>query len=128
MKDELAITEGLPESSNKLATKNATEHVDGRKKRSRDLTQWGGFGTGAEQQIVEDFLILQGQWRELRRKCEDHMDVARSSVRGPRSDTSGNGDCGSCCRRWWHNARSGCIHRDNRRVRRCDSAQWPAPL
>ena len=35
------------------------------------------FGTGAEQQIVEDFLILQGQWRELRRKCEDHMDVAR---------------------------------------------------
>jgi hypothetical protein len=33
--------------------------------------------TGAEQQIVDDFLILQGQWRELRRKCEDHMDVAR---------------------------------------------------
>src|SRR6202035_3464295 len=35
------------------------------------------FRTGAEQQIVDDFLILQGQWRELRRKCEDHMDVAR---------------------------------------------------
>ena len=35
------------------------------------------FRTGAEQQIVDDFLILQGQWRELRRKREDHMDVAR---------------------------------------------------
>ena len=35
------------------------------------------FRTGAEQQIVDDFLILQDQWRELRRKREDHMDVAR---------------------------------------------------
>src|SRR5258708_8978653 len=35
------------------------------------------FCTGAEQQIVADFLILQDQWRELRRKREDHMDVAR---------------------------------------------------
>ena len=35
------------------------------------------FRTGAEQQIVDDFLVLQGQWRQLRRKCEDHMDVAR---------------------------------------------------
>jgi hypothetical protein len=31
MKGELVITEGLPESSNKLATENATEHVDGKK-------------------------------------------------------------------------------------------------
>jgi hypothetical protein len=31
MKDELAITEGLFESSNKLAAENATEHVDGKK-------------------------------------------------------------------------------------------------
>jgi hypothetical protein len=35
------------------------------------------FCTGAEQQIVDDFLVLQSQCRELRRKCEDHMDVAR---------------------------------------------------
>src|SRR5437879_4491906 len=35
------------------------------------------FRTGTEQQIVDDFLVLQGQWRELRRKREDHMDVAR---------------------------------------------------
>src|ERR1700726_3708762 len=35
------------------------------------------FRTGAEQQIVDDFLVLQSQCRELRRKCEDHMDVAR---------------------------------------------------
>src|SRR5713226_6780177 len=35
------------------------------------------FRTGAEQQIVDDFLVLQSQWSELRRKCEDHMDVVR---------------------------------------------------
>src|SRR5712692_10709413 len=35
------------------------------------------FRTGAEQQTVDDFLVLQSQCRELRRKCEDHMDVAR---------------------------------------------------
>src|ERR1700730_919284 len=35
------------------------------------------FCTGAEQQIVDDFLVLQSQWSKLRRKCEDHMDVAR---------------------------------------------------
>jgi hypothetical protein len=31
MKDELVISEGLPESSHKLATKNATKHADGKK-------------------------------------------------------------------------------------------------
>jgi hypothetical protein len=31
MKDELVITKGLLESSNKLAAENATEHVDGKK-------------------------------------------------------------------------------------------------
>jgi hypothetical protein len=35
------------------------------------------FRTGAEQQTVDDFLVLQSQCCELRRKCEDHMDVAR---------------------------------------------------
>src|ERR1700687_2264200 len=35
------------------------------------------FRTGTEQQIVDDFLVLQSQCCELRRKCEDHMDVAR---------------------------------------------------
>ena len=35
------------------------------------------FGTGAEQQIVEDLFVLQGQWRQLTREREDHMDVAR---------------------------------------------------
>src|SRR5258708_28775094 len=34
------------------------------------------FRTGTEQQIVDDFLVLQSQWSKLRRKCEDHMDVA----------------------------------------------------
>src|SRR6202051_1306391 len=36
-----------------------------------------GFRTGAEQQTVDDFLVLRSQWSELRRKREDHMDVAR---------------------------------------------------
>ena len=35
------------------------------------------FGTGAKQQIIDDFFVLQSQWSKLRRKCEDHMDVAR---------------------------------------------------
>src|SRR5713101_7121782 len=35
------------------------------------------FCTSAKQQIVDDFLVLQSQWSKLRRKCEDHMDVAR---------------------------------------------------
>src|SRR5712691_8675993 len=35
------------------------------------------FCTGAKQQIVNDFLVLQSQWSELRRKREDHMDIAR---------------------------------------------------
>src|SRR6202140_1276695 len=34
------------------------------------------FGTGAKQQIIDNFLVLQSQWSKLRRKCEDHMDVA----------------------------------------------------
>src|ERR1700674_619376 len=42
-----------------------------------------GFRTGAEQQTVDDFLILQGQWCELRRKGEDHMDVARREKFSP---------------------------------------------
>jgi len=35
------------------------------------------FCTGAEQQIVDDFLVLQNQCCKLRRKCEDHVDVVR---------------------------------------------------
>src|SRR4030095_7741820 len=34
------------------------------------------FRAGAEQQAVDDFLVLQSQCCKLRRKCEDHMDVA----------------------------------------------------
>ena len=36
-----------------------------------------GFRTGAEQEIVDDLLILQGQWCQLARQGEDNMDVAR---------------------------------------------------
>src|SRR6266566_5177603 len=46
------------------------------------------FRTGAEQQIVDDFLVLQSQWSELRRKCEDHMECAginRSGVEDERA-------------------------------------------
>ena len=35
------------------------------------------FRTGAKQEIVDDLLILQGQWRQLARQGEDHMHVAR---------------------------------------------------
>src|ERR1700676_652733 len=35
------------------------------------------FCTGAKQQIIDDFLVLQSQGNKLRRKCEEHMDVVR---------------------------------------------------
>src|SRR5271169_5336421 len=45
-----------------------------------------GFGTGAEQKIVEDLLVLQHQWRQAAGECEDHVQVAGrekfSSTRG----------------------------------------------
>jgi hypothetical protein len=46
-----------------------------------------GFGTGAEQEIVEDLLILQRQWRQAAGECEDHVQVA-----GRQKFTSTRGD------------------------------------
>src|SRR5271155_1398985 len=46
-----------------------------------------GFGTGAEQKIVEDLLVLQNQWRQAARECEDHVQVA-----GRQKFTSTRGD------------------------------------
>jgi len=44
------------------------------------------FGTGAEQEIVEDLLVLQNQWPQTVGQCEDDMHVAGreqfSSTRG----------------------------------------------
>jgi len=34
-----------------------------------------GLGTGAEQQVIEDLLVLQGQRGEATRKGEDDMDI-----------------------------------------------------
>src|SRR5215469_14285734 len=34
-----------------------------------------GFGTGAEQEIVEELLVLQHQWGQAVWECEDHVDV-----------------------------------------------------
>src|SRR2546430_16152376 len=39
--------------------------------------------TGAKQEIVEDLLVLQGQWRQLPRKREDHMHIARGEKFSP---------------------------------------------
>ncbi len=41
--------------------------------------------TGAKQEIVEDLLVLQGQWRQLPRKREDHMHIARREKFSPAS-------------------------------------------
>src|SRR5258708_11462074 len=35
-----------------------------------------GFRTGAEQESVEDLLVLQDQWRQAAGECEDHVQVA----------------------------------------------------
>src|SRR5882724_6326580 len=53
-----------------------------------------GFGTGAEQEVVEDLLVLQNQWRQAAGECEDHVQIAgreqfsstRSDPAFPRSD------------------------------------------
>jgi len=46
-----------------------------------------GFGTGAEQEIVEDLLVLQNQWRQAAGECEDHVQVAgREQFSSTRSD------------------------------------------
>jgi hypothetical protein len=34
-----------------------------------------GFRTGAEQEVIEDLLVLQRQWGELVRQSEDNMDI-----------------------------------------------------
>jgi hypothetical protein len=36
-----------------------------------------GFGAGLQQEMIQDFLVLQGERRQLMRKGEDNMDVAR---------------------------------------------------
>ncbi len=42
---------------------------------ARDFQE--AFRTGAKQEIVDDFLVLQNQRGQMTRKCEDHMDVTR---------------------------------------------------
>jgi hypothetical protein len=34
-----------------------------------------GLGTGAEQEVIENLLVLQRQWGELVRESEDNMDI-----------------------------------------------------
>ena len=34
-----------------------------------------GFRTGAEQEVIENLLVLQRQWGELGRESEDNMDI-----------------------------------------------------
>jgi hypothetical protein len=41
------------------------------------------FRTGAKQEIVDELLVLHGQWRQLTRKREDNMHVARREKFSP---------------------------------------------
>ena len=119
---ELALGEGQPESLDKLAAENTTQHLSRKEEaiagvdpalviegeaacrnHAMDMgmmfqpliptmehaeeADFGaemagiaghfeqGFGTGAEQQTVDELLVLQGQRGEPARKGEDHMDV-----------------------------------------------------
>src|SRR5260370_32251605 len=67
------------------------------------------FCTGSEQEIVDDFLILQDQRSQMTRKREDHMHVLRrqkfpATLLEPTfatpSHTSGSADFYTRCRRW----------------------------
>ena len=95
------------------------------------------FRTGAKQEIVKDLIVLQDQRGQMTRKRERQHgrnalgeapgDALRASDRELLSDTSGSADfCMSCGR--WRDVRSGCIHRDVRRARRYDTAQYPGAL
>jgi hypothetical protein len=64
-----------------------------------------GLRTGVEQEVIEDLLVLQRQLGKLMRQGEDHVDIGNCQefilasgdpLLEPRSDTWGNGDCGSC--------------------------------
>src|SRR5208282_1500298 len=97
-----------------------------------------GFGTGLQQEMVEDLLVLQSQRRQFMRQGEDKMDVTRGekflttrlhpTLRGRWLDTSGSADCGNCCRRWQDGTRSRCTQGDAHPRRRCGSARWLAAL
>jgi len=55
-----------------------TEEADLRAEKSRIAGHFKqGLGTGAEQQIVEDLLVLQDQWGQVAGKGEDHVHVGR---------------------------------------------------
>src|SRR5215472_1502260 len=55
-----------------------TEEADLRAEKSRIAGHFEkGFRTGAEQQIVDDLLVLQHQWGQAAGECEDHVHVAR---------------------------------------------------
>ena len=70
---------------------------------ARDFQQ--GFGAGAEQQIVDNLLVLQSQRGQTTRKGEDHVHVAGgqefaggappASGRGPGPDTWDSADFGT---------------------------------
>ncbi len=68
-----------------------------------------GLGRGLHEQIVDHALVLIGHVAQLGRQRVDDMEVADRQQLGlalgqplaalPHPDTSGNADCGSCCRR-----------------------------
>ena len=184
---ELAIVEGLPESGDKLAAEDSTQHLDGEKEAiargdpalviggetaGRNHTMQMGmmlefltpgmehaeeadfgaemagitgdfeqrFGTGPEQEIVDDLLVLQGQRGEPPRKGEDDMDVGdRQEFATPRLQptvASGGLTLGTVSvpagivrdGRYPQRTRSGHTYPDARPGRRCGSARWPPTL
>ena len=97
-----------------------------------------GFRTGRKQEIVEDLLVLQHQRGQMTGKREDHMDVAsreqflatccNPTVAGSGLTLWAMATYGSCYTGSEHDVRSECTHRDARRARPYDTAQWPAAL
>ena len=92
------------------------------------------LGGGAEQEIVDGGLVLEGDLGDRRRQGEDDVVIGDRQQIGlalgeplrapPRPDTSGSAGCGRSCRRRVH-ARSLRSARRVRRARLCDRLRSP---
>src|SRR5208283_5083606 len=106
---ELAVMKGTLERFVEFAAKDSAEHLDGKK----EIVAWfDPVGVIGRQPTGRHHAMYMRVKFEVLSPAVQHAEEA---------------DFCTSCRRW-HDVRSGCIHRDGRRARRYDTAQWPGAL
>ena len=95
-----------------------------------------GLSAGVKEQVVDEPLVLQGEWGQFARQSEDGMDIA-SGQQFPLARLE-PASARVALASWampvsarvvgdgWSYVRSRCSDRDARPARRCGSARWPA--